>query len=83
VQKKMTSCVRIAVAVVWMSLLCWPERCRADAATGGSSTNYKIYDNHRLLLVLGVGKSGKPDPVTRFVLEDITPCIAQDKVEPT
>ncbi len=82
-QKKMTSCVRIAVAVVWMSLLCWPERCRADAATGGSSTNYKIYDNHRLLLVLGVGKSGKPDPVTRFVLEDITPCIAQDKVEPT
>ena len=66
-QKKMTSCVRIAVAVVWMSLLCWPERCRADLQRREwSSTNYKIYDNHRLLLVLGVGKSGKPDPVTRL-----------------
>ncbi len=41
---------------------------------------YKIVSDHRLVLTLPFGKTGAID---RFLLEDVTPCRAQDYVKPS
>lgn len=75
--KRTKSLARMIAEVVAVGLLFFWQLCIAAAVGSGSGPGYLILNDHQMLVNLG-----KPDTVSRFLIEDVTPCIAQDKVSP-
>jgi hypothetical protein len=71
---------RIAIATFAVGLLSLLQTGKAVPQSSGSGAQYKILSDRRMALTLPYGKTGIID---HFLLEDITPCRAQDYVKPT
>jgi hypothetical protein len=57
--------------------------CLADTTGATPGPTFKVYDDQHIMLAFGTGKNGvPPDSISRFLIEDITPCLSQDKVSP-